>query len=194
MSLPKKFPPRWLSADIAETAGRCRKIWEEDTRRYLEEERELYEAGDNSEVLSCLVWCLANDVSIPEWLKRAFVAVYQKVAAYEIESLDDAFGRAPMKKQQLDKERRNLFLLPSVFAAIMEYKAKGETTQQDLFERVTEDFRSQGIKMGSTRAKELYYAFRKFIKDSDFTEHVISRELTLQIPKRSRKRLKKNRK
>jgi hypothetical protein len=75
---------------------------DEFDERFLGKGRELYEAGDKSELLNCLRYCVEGSRPIPDWLRSAFLDATHLVDSYQVRSWDDVFGR-PVKKGRGDR-------------------------------------------------------------------------------------------
>jgi hypothetical protein len=123
--------------------------------RFLEKGRELYEAGDKSEILYCLNWCIMNRDPIPDWLARALKAAYTAASAHEIKSWDEVFGKPLKKGKQLATERHKAKVAWSLFWRVEELHGAGKSIDKDLFATVGKEF---GV--GGTVAAELYYEVR----------------------------------
>lgn len=118
---------------------------------YLEAGRERYEAGDKSQLLHCLDFCLRSDppVPVPPWLREAFHDAYHAGASYQIKSWDEVFGRPLKKGGQLASERRKYLAKAELFETIY---LSGKPLDDSLFALVGKKFG-----FSSTVAKELYY-------------------------------------
>lgn len=61
--------------------------------------------GDALAILEAMADCAENGLAAPAWLARAFAEPIRKVLAYEVGSIDEAFGR-PFKGKRIDDLRR----------------------------------------------------------------------------------------
>jgi hypothetical protein len=124
--------------------------------RFLESCRKRFEAGDKLVVVSCLYWCIDNDVPIPDWLERILKEACYAVENHEIESWDEVFGKPLKKGQRRAVARRNAAIAHKIFQRVEELHAAGKARDKKLFGTVGEEF---GV--GGTVASELYYKIRE---------------------------------
>jgi hypothetical protein len=139
--------------------------------RFLEKGRELYEAGDKSELLYCLSHCLGYGRPVPDWLRKAFRDAEHLVRSCQVKSWDDVFGR-PFKggDARLARQRHIYLATQKVFEAICDRHAAGEALDDKLFASVAREY---GVG-GSTAAKEIYYEIAPhFIATDEETEEAL---------------------
>jgi hypothetical protein len=129
---------------------------DEFEERFLEKGRELYEAGDKSELLHCLDFCLMHNRPIPGWLRKAFLDAYNRVVRFrEVKSWDDVFGRSAPKgwsDRRLAEWRFQASITPDIWDMVRDRHNAGEPLDDRLFASVGKHF---GV--GSTVVKEIYY-------------------------------------
>jgi hypothetical protein len=126
----------------------------------LERCKELFEKGDRSQILSCLDHCLMDDLPIPDWLARAFVAACDDVRTYKVKSWDDVFGRPLPKGRHLEDARRNYAIAFPLWRRVRALHNTGEPIDKGLFEKVGAEF-----DIGGTTASELYYELCRELTD-----------------------------
>jgi hypothetical protein len=131
-------------------------VMDEERQAYeecLEDCRKLYEAGDKSQILSCLHLCLEVGYWPPDWLREAFDEAFHEVSQYRVKSWDDVFGRQLEKGKHLATQRRNNEIKYKVYDRVKELHKAGEAIDTELFHKV-------GVEFGvcTTTASDLYYA------------------------------------
>jgi hypothetical protein len=153
---------------------------DEFSERFLAKGRELYEAGDKSEMLYCLSHCIRNDRPIPDWLKQAFENAQDDVRMYKVKSLDDVFGKPLAKGKRLTTERRKMEIAGQVFRRVRALHEAGKPIDKSLFSKVGREF---GV--GGTIASELYYEVGHALIETE--EDFINRKPLPERKKKSRK-------
>jgi hypothetical protein len=78
--------------------------------KVLETLKQNFEAGNKESLLRALFQCLLMKRPPPEWLRAAFVDVYETATGYGNRSWDEVFGKPTPKGTNLKKERRNMKL------------------------------------------------------------------------------------
>jgi hypothetical protein len=149
--------------------------------RFLEKGRERYEAGDRSELLYCLYWCVSGGRPIPHWLCVAFTQTFLMAdELHEVKSWDDVFGKPLKKGKRLGTERKKADIMRQLFQHINElHDEEGKALDGLLFAAVGKKY---GV--GATVAAEIYYAAQKrLLADED---DIINRK-NRDLPGRLRK-------
>jgi hypothetical protein len=141
--------------------------YEDFANRFLEKGRELYEAGDKSEIMYCLSFCIRNCIPIPEWLRQAFNGAYHAALMHKVASWDDVFGKPLAKGKWLATAKRNLQLGSKIAHLIQKRRRAGKTA----------DFNAVGmdVGVGSTVAKDAYYNFEREGEAHGDEEAIINR-------------------
>jgi len=62
--------------------------------KYLEIARQKFEEGNKAIILRAMNHWLEMKRPVPEWLRLAFIKVFQQATAFEIRSWDEVFGPA----------------------------------------------------------------------------------------------------
>jgi hypothetical protein len=149
------------------------------SERFLDKGRELYEAGDKSELLYCLSYCVRyHDVPIPEWLRGAFSGAYHEALMHRIDTWDDVFGK-PLgngkkfgRGKSRKKAERDLRLGPRVLGRVIRRYRAGQAINDEMFEAIGRD-----LKIGKNKAKELYSEQRNQQRDWGNEKKIINREV-----------------
>jgi hypothetical protein len=123
----------------------------------LEKARQKFEAGDLTEILSCMHLCMLFRVSPPDWLRDAFCARVGHPEKFE--KWDDAFGLPVPKgtKKAGREEKRNE---NSLAIKIPELRARGEKGR-DLYELAAKEL---GLRGGWEAVRDAYYRIPKHLR------------------------------
>jgi hypothetical protein len=121
--------------------------------------QEAFKAGDGSQLLWFVNFCLILNRPVPDWARQAFRAAYNRGLRFEIKSWDEVFGRPLKKGKQLATERRKMELATHVTALVFElHQLRGKPIGKALFESI-----GKKLGIGGTTASDLYYGRRKEI-------------------------------
>ena len=145
----------------------ARRHLEDLARRFQEKGRELYEAGDKSEFMRCLYWCIRSDEPIPPWLKEALEQIMADRRSGKFKSWDEPFGK-PLGNKHQATVRRDAKVIVPLFDRVQELSESGRAIDKKLFEDVGKEF---GV--GGTVASDLYYDALRAINIDD--EDIINR-------------------
>ena len=145
----------------------ARRHLEDLARRFQEKGRELYEAGDKSEFMRCLFWCIRSDEPIPPWLKEALEQIMADRRSGKFKSWDEPFGK-PLGNKHQATVRRDAKVIVPLFDRVRELSESGRALNKELFDEVGKEF---GV--GGTVASELYYDAVKALNETD--EDIINR-------------------
>ena len=120
---------------------------------YLEVARQKFEEGNKAVVWMALQHCMLMNRPVPDWLREAYLAAYQRVMAFEIRSLDEEFGPAGEKGAHLDK-RKEFAKLRYDIAVLVALRPLGQAIDRGLFEGI-------GLKLeiSGRAAEDIYYKF-----------------------------------
>lgn len=154
---------------------------------FLEERRKVYEQGEKSELLWCLVWCLQRGEPIPPWVHYEFVQAWIAVTNFE-KSWNDVFGH-PLPKSKTGKARvqqavarRDIRIAYPIWAAVQKlHLIKEQPIEQAMFEKIAKMFDPE-IKFSTIRA--IYYRFEKGMAESfGFKNGIVPKEFarTLEV-------------
>ena len=121
-----------------------------------------FESGDTVALLEAIYNCAMHDLTMPEWVQRAYIDRYRQIIHFEAASWDEVFGKPHRKGLRLADARRRRELRTPIFLRIREIRrAEPDTAIGDgLFERVAEEF---GI--GKTLVNELWYEAERWWRD-----------------------------
>jgi hypothetical protein len=141
-------------------------IFEEaERRRYEDEMRQRYEAGEKSALLWCLDTCLHYNRPIPDWLKEAFHKAYDAALCHEFASWDDVFGKPLAKGKRLATERRNYEIGSDLYMRVDGLKSEGLAIDKAIA-KAAEEF-----KLGYSVARNLYYEILKVDREASREWH-----------------------
>lgn len=116
-----------------------------------------FESGNKSALLHALYVCLELRRPIPEWLRHAFLEVFESVERYEIRTWEQVFGKPVPKGTHLKPRKRDAVLPLIIIENVEALKRAGrKVDKKDLFKEVGKEW---GI--NATRATEIYYAARR---------------------------------
>jgi hypothetical protein len=108
-----------------------------------------FEAGDKQ----ILLWAIDDSAQkgqpIPEWAAKALNDIIYRMAAGDLTSWDDAFGKIFAAKRR--SRIQHLALMLEIWAEIYQRSEAGESKTEEFFESVGEKF-----KIGPTLVKKLY--------------------------------------
>ena len=123
----------------------------------LERMREEFERGEGrSPVMLMLRHCFMNQISVPDWLQGAQLAVCERMRQAETATWDEAVGPYWPEGTDIDDVRRRLQLEASIPAAVWDLFAADPTRSinRDFFEEVGE---RSDVNLGGSTVERHYY-------------------------------------
>jgi len=131
-------------------------ISEEDTDKYLAQVleilKEILNGGGKWALLYAMHQCLLLNRPLPEWLRFAFLDIYDSATAYKIKSWDDAFGRPHPKHTHVNKGKRKFEFRHLILQRVEALRSE-MPVDKELFEKIGKDL---GIG-GGTTISEIHY-------------------------------------
>jgi hypothetical protein len=123
--------------------------------------RQQFEGGDRSALLKAIYHCCLMKRSLPDWLRLAFLDVYESATGrYEIKSWDHAFDQPHPKGAHLDKEKLRRRIIERVWALKAEDPEK--PIDRGLFEQIGKELDISGSTIDG-----LYYDERsRYLRES----------------------------
>ena len=110
-----------------------------------------FKAGDKSQLILAMKYCLEFRRPIPEWARDAFLEAYYILP----KSWDDVFGPPIPKGANLAVARRRSKIGCQLYLEVKRSNAEGTPIDDGLFETVGKQFNVSGA-----TAKRMYYDFR----------------------------------
>ncbi len=132
---------RWL--DAGKPDGRIRgplEAWE--SLNNVQRCQERYLTGDKGAVLDAIAACALDDLVLPDWLARAFLTAYRKVAHYQSKDWNGVFGPAHKKGTNLNAKQKRRELAPALLNRAIELVKRDPSTaiDNDFYEQLGKEF------------------------------------------------------
>lgn len=135
-------------------------VW--DAHHRLAEYAKSFAKGDTHALMAAIRVCANHDLPLPDWASRAYIAAFDKVNHYGVDSWDDVFGRPVPKGQhraRLEFEKRYGL---TIFLDVLNASKADMPRDEGMFEQIGEKYRdAKNKRIGATRVREIFGKFAR---------------------------------
>ena len=135
----------------------------------LERCRQSYESGHGEAVMTALNYCIGIfHFPMPQWLTDAWNNAYTPWRYHEVKTLDAALG---IQRKHLNARRKEVMYSGFVWIFINRHHDNGAALDDALFELAADEVNKHApddLKIGKTKAKEMYYGMRRLIESRQY--------------------------
>jgi hypothetical protein len=98
-----------------------------------------FQEGNKFSLMTAIYECAENQVSMPEWVAKAYILAFTDIHSVKFKSWDDVFDK-PFKRQNTGHIKTMQKYSTKVISKLREMKKNGESLNEETFEAVGKTF------------------------------------------------------